>query len=97
MVLSEPKFQVLHGILHDVFSKEELKDTGIVQVQYFPCKLLAFHINSLYLQSCARVMLFHEDILSSRMTGDLNIIIDNCYVAFSQWQLLVVGILKKHQ
>ena len=28
--ISEPKFQVLHGILHDVFSKEELKDTGIV-------------------------------------------------------------------
>ena len=30
-------------------------------------------------------MLFHEDVLSSWMTGDINIIIDNCYVAFSQW------------
>ena len=30
LFISEPKFQVLCGILHDVFSKEELKDTGIV-------------------------------------------------------------------
>ena len=65
LFISEPKFQVLCGILHDVFSKEELKDTGIVWVQYFPCKLLAFHINSSYLRSCARVTLFHEDILIS--------------------------------
>ena len=28
--IREPKFQVLYGIFHDVFSKEELKDTGIV-------------------------------------------------------------------
>ena len=28
--IREPKFQVLYGILHDVSSKEELKDTGIV-------------------------------------------------------------------
>ena len=30
MVLSEPKFQVLHGILHDVFSKEELIRTQVL-------------------------------------------------------------------
>ena len=30
LFISEPKFQVLYGILHDVFSKEELKDTGII-------------------------------------------------------------------
>ena len=58
-------------------SKEELKDTGIVWVQYFPCVVLAFHINSWYLESSNRMMLFHEDILSSWMTGDGNIVIDN--------------------
>ena len=74
----------VYGILHNVifyffiFLREELKDTGIVWVQYFPCKFLAFHINSGYLQSCARMMLFHEDILSSWKTGDHNIVIDNC-------------------
>ena len=31
------------------------------------------------------------------MTGDLNVIIDNCYVAFSQWQPLAMGILNEHQ
>ena len=30
LFMSEPKFQVLYGILHDVFSKQELKDVGIV-------------------------------------------------------------------
>ena len=61
---------------------EELKDTGIVCVQYFPCILLAFHINSSHLQLCARMMLLHEDILSSWVTGDRKIndynIIDHC-------------------
>ena len=47
------------------FSNEELKDTGIVCVQYFPCILLAFHINSSHLQLYASMMLLHEDILSS--------------------------------
>ena len=30
LFISEPKFLVVYGILHNVFSKEELKDTGIV-------------------------------------------------------------------
>ena len=47
------------------FSNEELKDTGIVCGQYFPCILLAFYSNSSHLQLCARMMLLHEDILSS--------------------------------
>ena len=38
--------------------------------------IVAFHINSSYMQLCARMMLFHKDILSSCMTGDRNIIID---------------------
>ena len=37
---------------------------------------------------CARMMLCHEDILSSWMTGDRNITM----LAFRQWQLLVMGI-----
>ena len=58
------------GIFHDVFffSNEELKDTGIVWVKYFPCIYLAFHINSSYMELCAGMMLFYEDILSSWMT-----------------------------
>ena len=39
------------------FSNEELKDTGIVCGQYFPCILLAFHINSSHLQLRATMML----------------------------------------
>ena len=83
--ISESKSQV-YGIESSMmfffFSNEELKDTGIVCGQYFPCILLAFHINSSHLQLCARVMLLHEDILSSWVTGDRKIndynIIDNC-------------------
>ena len=46
---------------------EELKDIGVVcqYSTYFPCMLLAFHISSSYLQLCARMMLFREDIMSS--------------------------------
>ena len=64
--ISKSKSQV-YGIESSMiffFSNEELKDTGIVCVQYFPCILLAFHINSSHLQLCARMMLLHEDILS---------------------------------
>ena len=47
------------------FSTEELKDTGIVGVKYFPCIYLAFHINSSYLELSGGMMLFHKDILSN--------------------------------
>ena len=65
--ISESKSQVygIESSIMSFFSKEELKATGIVCVQYFPSILLAFHINSSHLQLCARMMLLHEDILSS--------------------------------
>ena len=44
------------------FSKQQLRDTVIVWVQYIPCILLGLHIeySISYLQSCARIMLFRE-------------------------------------
>ena len=42
MVLSEPKFQVLYGILHDVFSKEEFKGHKYCLSTVFPLQIVSF-------------------------------------------------------
>ena len=62
------------------FSKEELKDTDpvLVLTTVFWYILLALHIISSYLPLCARLILFHEVILSSWVIGDPNFMIDFC-------------------
>ena len=63
--VSESKSQVYGMLQRVVFKLREIKEHRYCLIIVFPCILIAFHTNSSYLQLCARMMLFHEDILSS--------------------------------